>query len=68
MEASFPEKKDEPRIFNRAGAQPAVADAKSTEDKGETQKAVVTAIRNRERCNFETAWNIAKGERPELFN
>jgi hypothetical protein len=68
MEASFPEKKDEPRIFNREGAKPAVADAKTEDEKANAQSSLVTSIRNRERCNFETAWNIAKGERPELFN
>lgn len=68
MEASFPEQKGTERIFNRSGAQPEVAESKTEDEKAKAQSSVVTAIRNRERCNFETAWNIAKGERPELFN
>lgn len=69
MEASFPEQKDLPRIFNRGGAKPGVAEQKlSEDDKAAAQNAAVTSIRNRERCDFQTAWNIAKGERPELFN
>ena len=55
------------RIFNRhtAGTPDAVADAK--DDASAKQMAAVSSIRNREKCNFDTAWQIAKGEKPELF-
>ncbi|RFC46907.1 MAG: Mu-like prophage I protein [Verrucomicrobia bacterium] len=55
------------RIFNRhtAGTPDAVADAKN--DASNAQLACVTSIRNREKCSFDTAWQMAKGEKPELF-
>ncbi|MFU8894012.1 MAG: phage protease [Luteolibacter sp.] len=74
MEASFPEKpaaKPEPRIFNRADANPEVANTTHqlpADEKARKQNALVASIRNRERCNFETAWTMAKSESPELFN
>ena len=65
MEASFPLLPAEARIFNRSAATPAVAAIKTDEEKSTAQKSVVTSIRNRDRCSFEAAWTIAKGERPE---
>lgn len=67
MEASFPEKKDEERIFNRQSATAEVSQS-DMKNKATAQQAFVTSVRNREKCNFETAWQIAKGEKPELFN
>lgn len=31
------------------------------------QNALVAAIRNREKCDFNTAWTLARQEKPELF-
>ncbi|MEO5917369.1 MAG: phage protease [Luteolibacter sp.] len=37
-------------------------------DRDETQcRALVATVQNREKCNFSTAWEIAKAEKPELF-
>lgn len=68
MEASFPEKKEPERIFNRSGANPAVADMKSGDEKGDAQAALINQIRNRDRCSHTQAWDAARRERPELFN
>ncbi len=68
MEASFPEKKETERIFNREGAKPAVADAKTEDQKADAQAALVNQIRNRDRCTHTQAWDSARRERPELFN
>lgn len=68
MEASFPEVKNTERIFNRAGAKaPESVGNEDESARAARQNSVVTSIRNREKCNFQTAWNIAKGEHPELF-
>lgn len=68
MEASFPEKPAESRIFNRDGAKPAVAEQKSADEKADAQAALVNQIRNRDRCTHTQAWEAARRERPELFN
>lgn len=68
MEASFPEQRETERIFNRSGAQPAVAELKSADEKGDAQAALVNQIRNRDRCTHTQAWDAARRERPELFN
>lgn len=39
------------------------------DEQKETQRtALVATVKNREKCNFETAWTIAKAEKPELFS
>jgi hypothetical protein len=68
MEASFPVKKAEDRIFNRDAANPQVAEMKSGDEKGDAQAALVNQIRNRDRCTHTQAWESARRERPELFN
>ena len=37
------------------------------EQKEIKRTALVAAVKNREKCDFGTAWNIAKAESPELF-
>jgi Mu-like prophage I protein len=68
MEASFPAKPAEPRIFNREGAKPAVAELKTADDKADAQAALVNQIRNRDRCTHTQAWDAARRESPEIFN
>lgn len=42
-------------------------DADEEEKKESARTALVATVRNREKCDFQTAWSIAKGEKPELF-
>ncbi|MEO5914856.1 MAG: phage protease [Luteolibacter sp.] len=38
------------------------------DDQKESKRtALVATVKNREKCDFQTAWTIAKGEKPELF-
>ncbi len=55
------------RIFNRQKAIAPDVVANSDADKSDAQIACVTQIRNREKCSFDSAWQMAKGEKPELF-
>ena len=54
------------RIHNRATAKTpeTVGDGN---DSSKAQADLVAGIRNRERCTFERAWEIAKAEKPEMF-
>lgn len=47
-----------------AAADPAVAAAKA---RAAERDALVLAIRNRSACDFRTAWDIARRQKPELF-
>ncbi len=73
LEASFPPGPPaaaKPPVFNRETAkspEPVEAGA-SGDDKYRKQSALVASIRNREKCNFQTAWDMARAEKPELFN
>jgi hypothetical protein len=73
LEASFPPPPPaapKPPVFNRETAkspEPVEAGA-SGDDKYRKQSALVASIRNREKCNFQTAWDMARAEKPELFN
>jgi|GEM_PF-2055368 hypothetical protein len=53
-------------VHNRAAAKTPEAGAVVL-DQAAAQRAAVTVIRNREKCNHKTAWNIARVEKPELF-
>ena len=69
--AAMPElaeaKKEAPeRIFNRAAASTPVPVGTGEVDAG-AQADAVAAIRNRDKCNNEIAWNRARRERPDLF-
>lgn len=55
------------RIFNRQTATAPEVVANADADKSDAQLACVTQIRNREKCGFDAAWQMAKGEKPELF-
>jgi phage I-like protein len=52
-------------LQNRDGKQPetkADSGAKSTE-----QRTLIVEIQNRDKCDFQQAWDIARREKPELF-
>ena len=52
------------KVLNRKGTpQQAVAVA----NRAKEQDLTVRAIMNREKCSFETAWDKARAEKPELF-
>lgn len=65
--AGLPERQEQPeRIHNRASARnPETQSEKTVDAKG--QADAVQAVMNRERCTFERAWEIARGEQPALF-
>lgn len=42
-------------------------DADDEEQKEIARNGLVATVRNREKCDFKTAWDIAKAEKPELF-
>lgn len=56
---------------NRATAPDGAKFAAATEDEAEAKAdqaaAYVAIVRNREKCGFQQAWDIARGEKPELF-
>lgn len=57
-------------LYNRATATAPDGNKFSAaeDDKVESQRlALVATIKNREKCDHGTAWEIAKGEKPELF-
>lgn len=54
------------RIHNRADSRTPNGDA-NPPDKAQAQKTLVLMVRNREKCDHKTAWNIARAEKPELF-
>lgn len=56
------------RVHNQAAATTPGAGAVDTDvDKAKAQKAFVLQIQAREKCDYKTAWNIARMEKPELF-
>lgn len=52
---------------NRATAPDGTAFASDESATAEQAAAHVAVVKNREKCTFETAWQIARAERPELF-
>ena len=52
---------------NKAGCQTPEAAAATAANKADQQFNAVRVIRDREHCSFETAWNKARLEKPELF-
>lgn len=64
------EEKKADRIHNRANTtQPGsvVEDDEKVANRAGERQALVEGIKNRESCDFNTAWNIARGQKPELF-
>jgi len=53
-------------VHNRAGAKTPEGGGVIL-DQASAQRAAVSVIRNREKCDHKTAWNIARAEKPELF-
>ena len=53
-------------VHNRAGAKTPEGGA-TVVNKAADQRALVSVIRNREKCDHKTAWNLARAEKPELF-
>jgi len=53
-------------VHNRAGAKTPEGGGLIL-DQASAQRAAVAVIRNREKCDHKTAWNIARAEKPELF-
>jgi hypothetical protein len=70
MESTFPKRGEaQTPIHNRAGATSPdpVGDGASEDKKGDEQAALVSQIRNRDRCTHSAAWAQARRERPDLF-
>ena len=53
-------------VHNRAGAKTPEGGGLIL-DQASAQRAAVAVIRNREKCDHKTAWNITRTEKPELF-
>lgn len=56
-----------PVVHNRAGAKTPDAAGAAGTDKAVSQAAFVQQVRNREKCDHKTAFNLARAEKPELF-